>query len=388
MFTRLLPKGSVATMKVLHVYRTYFPDPPGGLQEAIRQICLSTQQFGVENTIFTLSPTPSPQVIQRPEATVIRRKSWAAPASCDIGDVTAMAAFRQAVSQADVVHYLFPWPFGDVLHKIAPCKPSVLTYISDIVRQKWLGTVYAPLMWRTLRGMDAIVFNAPGYAANSPVLTHSSLQGRLHQIPLGIEESSYSTQGDNAVFSRNGLRPDEPYVLFIGVLRYYKGLHHLLEAARTIRGKVVIAGSGPEGAALRAQASQSGLGNVVFTGQVTDAEKVALLHNCRALVLPSHLRSEAYGMVLVEASLFGKPMVSCEIGTGTSFVNAHQETGFVVPPEAPQALAQAINSLLENAPLAAQYGAAARARYERLFSGKALGKAYADLYRKVLAAVR
>lgn len=372
-------------MNVLHVYRTYFPDPPGGLQEAIRQICLSTQQFGVENTIFTLSPTPSPQVIKRSEATVIRCRSWAAPASCDIGDFRAMVAFRRAVSQADVVHYLFPWPFGDVLHKIAPDKPSVLTYISDIVRQKWLGAVYAPLMWHTLRSMDAIVFNAPGYAASSPVLTHDSLRGRLHQIPLGIEEASCPTEVDNSVLDRMGLQPDEPYVLFIGVLRYYKGLHYLLEAARSIRGKVVIAGSGPHGAALQAQAAQLGAGNVVFAGQVTDAEKVALLRHCRALVLPSHLRSEAYGMVLVEASLFGKPMISCEIGTGTSFVNAHNETGLVVPPESAPALAQAINAVLDDASLAAQYGAAARARYEKLFSGKALGKAYADVYQKVLA---
>jgi len=371
-------------MKVLHVYRTYFPDPPGGLQEAIRQICLSTQAFGVENTIFALSPTPQPQVITFPEANVIRCRSWAAPASCDLGGWNAVQTFRSLAKQADIIHYLFPWPFGDLLHELAPQKPSVLTYISDIVRQKWLGVVYAPLMWRTLRSMDAIVSNAPGYADSSPVLKTSMIGPRVRQIPLGIEESSYNAEADNKILARLGLA-NESFVLFLGALRYYKGLHVLLDAAKHVRSKVVIAGSGPEGPALKSQVDRLGLQNAIFAGQITEAEKMALLGACRALVLPSHLRSEAYGMVLVEASMFGKPMVTCEIGTGTSFINQHMETGFVVSPDAPRELAEAINTLLADDELADRFGRAARQRYEAHFSGSALGQAYAQLYRDVLA---
>ncbi len=88
-------------------------------------------------------------------------------------------------------------------------------------------------------------------------------------------------------------------------------------------------------------------------------------------------------MVLVEASMFGKPMISCEIGTGTSFVNKDGETGLVVPPESPQALAQAMNMLLIDEAATQQFGRAARQRYETLFSGKVLGKAYAHLYNDV-----
>lgn len=372
-------------MKVLHVYRTYFPDPPGGLQEAIRQICISTQPMGVENTIFTLSPTPSPQVVDRPEARVVRCRSWAAPASCDLGSLDALLTFRQLANQADVIHYLFPWPFADVLRLAAPAhKPSVMTYISDIVRQRWLGAVYGPLMWHTLRHMDAIVSNAPGYAAGSPVLTDPALQPLVWQIPLGIDESSYAIPPDAAILDRLGLQPDEPFVLFIGVLRYYKGLHVLLDACADVRGRVVIAGSGPEEQALKEQMSRMGLNNVLMAGQVAEAEKVALLQACRGLVLPSHLRSEAYGMVLVEASLMAKPMVTCEIGTGTSFVNTDGETGWVVPPESPAALADALNQLLTDTALAQRYGRAARQRYETLFSGDALGRAYTQLYEDAL----
>lgn len=371
-------------MKVLHVYRTYFPDPPGGLQEAIRQMCISTQAYGVENVVFTLSPNPIPKVVDRPEAKVVRCHSWAAPASCDLGGIDAIQTFRVLARQADVIHYLFPWPYADILRLFSPKKPSVLTYISDIVRQRWLGEIYAPLMWKTLHGVDAIVSNAPAYAESSPVLSAPSLKSKIRQIPLGIDEASYEIASDTSAFEKMNLKYAEPFLLFLGVLRYYKGLHVMLEACRQLRGRVVVAGAGPEAVALRRQAYTLGLENVSFVGHVTDGEKMALLRACRGLVLPSHIRSEAYGMVLVEASMLGKPMVTCEISTGTSFVNLDGKTGFVVPPNSPDPLAKAMNTLLADETLAKQMGMVARQRYERLFSGPALGKAYTQLYLDVV----
>ena len=369
---------------VLHVYRTYFPDPQGGMQEAIRQLCLAVKAVGVSNTIFTLSPQPHPAVIERPEGRVVRSRSWAAPASCDLGGVDALAKFRSLAGQSDVLHFLHPWPYADLMQAVTGVKtPAVLTYVSDVVRQRWLGRAYAPLMWRTLRSMRAIVANCPAYARTSPVLSDPAIRDKVRVIPLGIVEESYPAHGDEAVFSRLGLATDEPYFLFIGVLRYYKGLHTLIEAARQVKARIVIVGSGPEGGKLRAFADQLAAANVLFAGQVSDEEKVALLQHCRAMVLPSQLRSEAYGMVLVEASIFGRPLVSCEIGTGTSFVNAHEESGLVVPPDNPVELAVALNALLYDSSFAESLGRGARARYERLFSGPALGRAYADLFREV-----
>ena len=372
-------------MKVLNAYRTYFPDPPGGLQEAIRQVCLATTANGVENTIYTLSPKPIPSELIRPEARVIRSRSWIAPASCDIGGKTAFSNFSKLAKESDVLHYFFPWPFADVLHAtVRPKKPAVLTYISDVVRQRLLGSAYAPLMWRTLKDMQIIVANCPAYAETSPILSHHSIRDKVRIIPLGIEESSYPKIGDDDVFERICVEQEDPYFLFIGVLRYYKGIHSLIHAAKSVKAKIIIAGSGPESMALKNLAEDLGVNNVVFLGQVTDAEKIALLQYCRALVLPSHLRSEAYGMVLVEASMMSKPMISCEIGTGTSFVNTHEETGFVVSPEAPEQLARAMNWLLLENDLAFRMGQSARQRYERLFSGKALGDAYAAVYQELI----
>lgn len=368
----------------LHVYRTYFPDPPGGLQEAIRQLALSTRALGVENTIFTLSPKPEPKELILPEGRVVRRRSWAAPASCDIGGFAAASCFSRLSREADVIHYLFPWPFADILRAVVrPDRPEVLTYISDVVRQKWLGKAYAPLMWRTLRAMKVIVANCPAYARTSPVLSDPSIRDKVRVIPLGIEESSYPKNGDEGIFERIGVDPHEPFFLFVGVLRYYKGLDYLIRAATSVGARIVIAGSGPEGERLVKLRDEVGAKNVVFAGQISDLEKVSLLKRCQALVLPSHRRSEAYGMVLVEAAMFGRPLISCEIGTGTSFVNAHEETGFVVAPENPDALVRAMNAFLAEERLVGDMGSAARLRYERMFSGTALGKAYADLFREL-----
>lgn len=374
-------------LRVLHVYRTYFPDPQGGMQEAMRQICLATQAFGVVNTVYTLSPNPEPVVLVRPEGRVVRSRSWAAPASCDLGTPESLKRFRELADESDVVHYLFPWPYADVMHALVrPKTPAVLTYVSDVVRQRWLGKVYGPLMRRTLRSVSAIVANCPGYMASSPILTAPDFADKVHMIPLGIVEESYPKEADEGIFAKLGIDRSEPFFLFIGVLRYYKGMHTLIQAARSVNARIVVAGTGPEGETLRNLREELHVNNVLFAGQISDEEKVALLKACRALVLPSHLRSEAFGMVLVEAAMFGRPSVSCEIGTGTSFVNAHGESGLVVAPESTHELASALNTLLNDAGLADALGRGARARYERLFSGPALGRAYTKLFRSVLAA--
>jgi glycosyltransferase involved in cell wall biosynthesis len=370
---------------VLHVYRTYFPDPPGGLQEAIRQIALSTTDLGLTNTVFTLSPRPVPQLMSLPEARVIRLRSWAAPSSCDLGGIESFITFAGLAKEADILQYHFPWPFADMLHAISGSdRPAIMTYHSDIVRQRWLGKVYAPLMWRTLRQMRVVVATSPAYQATSPVLSHPQVRDKVRVIPLGIVEDSYPKHGDSSILERLGISFEEPFFLFIGVLRYYKGVHFLIRAALGLGAKVVIAGSGPERETLEALSKEIGAQNIIFAGQVTDAEKVALLKSCRALVLPSHLRSEAFGMVLVEAAMFGRPLISCEIGTGTSYVNAHEVTGLVVAPEAPDRLAWAMNCLLSDSGLASTMGLDARARYDQLFSGPALGRAYADAFKEAM----
>ena len=373
-------------MNILHVYRTYFPDPPGGVQQAMRHIALATQALGCSHRFFVLSPRPDPVRVQWPEGEVHRAYAWAAPASCDLGTPSAFRDFRRLARASDIVFFHHPWPFADLLQPWAPAdRPRVLLYHSDIVRQRFLGRMYQPLLRQHLRRMDAIVTTSAAYARSSAPLSAPALRDRIRVIPLGLHEPACEMDADQRIFTRLGLRSDAPFFLFMGVLRYYKGLDFLLAAAPHVGIPIVIAGAGPEGDRLRARAQAEGLNHVHFAGAVTEAEKTSLLQSCFALVLPSHLRSEAFGMVLVEAAMHGKPMVSCEISSGTSFVNAHTETGYVVPPANPQALAQALRALEGDPEHTRILGRQARQRFEEHFSGVALGAAYRQLFTDVLA---
>jgi rhamnosyl/mannosyltransferase len=258
----------------------------------------------------------------------------------------------------------------------------VLTWHSDIVRQRLFARLYRPLMDTMLRRVALIAATSPAYARTSPVLARPGVRERVRLAPLGVEESSLASP-DYDILPRLGV--PGPFILFLGAMRYYKGLPFLLEAARRTGVAVVLAGGGPEQPAMERLAGETRGRNVFFAGHVSEAEKSALLHACRAVVLPSHLRSEAYGMALVEATLCAKPMVSCEIGTGTSYVNLDRVTGFVVPPQDPEALGGALRALAGDEALAARLGAAARARYEELFSGPATGRAHHALYAEALS---
>lgn len=372
-------------MHVLNVYKTYFPDPPGGLQEAIRQICFATTRIGVQNTIFTLTPRLDIKQISLPEAFVVREKSWLTLASCDISGYASIKTYRQLAKNADLIHFYYPWPFADLLNLAMDSKkPKVLTYISDIVQQKLLKVAYAPLMWRTLERMDIIVANCEAYARTSPILSHPRVRNKVKIIPLGIDRSLYPAVTPPHSLAKYQLLDAEPYFLFIGVHRYYKGIHTLIGASLNCSAKIIIAGVGAKTQELMLLAKSHNAQNIKFIGQVSDTEKIALIAGCRALVLPSHLRSEAYGMVLVEASMMGKPMISCEIGTGTSFINLDGITGLVTKPESISELSAAINQLTENHDLAIQMGINAKKRYEQLFSSAVLGESYGKLYQSIL----
>jgi glycosyltransferase involved in cell wall biosynthesis len=180
------------------------------------------------------------------------------------------------------------------------------------------------------------------------------------------------------------LRLPPRFFLFVGVLRYYKGLHTLIEAASISGYPIVIAGSGPEEATLKEQAAKSGLTNVIFVGKVSDEDKVVLLTRCIATVFPSHLRSEAFGISLVESAMYSKPMICCEIGTGTTYINVDQLTGFVVSPENPAALADAMVKMWEDSHSRDAMGHSAFIRYTELFTAKNMAKRYVELYQTLL----
>ena len=367
-------------LRVLHVYRTYFPDTQGGLEEVIRQICRNTKEQGIASRVFMLSDNPVPAVIEREEAQVHRFHRTFEVASCGVS-IGSLSGFKRLVEWADVVHYHFPWPFADLLHLLGRVsKPSLLTYHSDVVRQKTLLRFYRPLMRAFLNKVDVIVPTSENYFASSNELGRYS--EKIDVIPIGLDEETYPSVS-NEELSAVRERVGEGFFLFVGVLRYYKGLHILIDALQNTSLQCVITGAGPIETELKEQATKLGLKNVKFLGYVSDSEKVALYQLCRAVVFPSHLRSEAFGVTLIEGAMFGKPLISCEIGTGTTYVNADGETGIVVPPANAKALREAMLQLDEDEALAGSLGKAARSRYERLFTGRLMGERYAQLYKKL-----
>ncbi|MCB1692641.1 MAG: glycosyltransferase, partial [Pseudomonadales bacterium] len=295
------------SVRVLHVFRTYLPDSKGGTQEVIRQICRSTMPYGIESRVFAPSPRPVPRVVEIEGTEVHRVHLNLEIASCGFS-FTGIPEFRRQVSWADVVHYHYPWPFADMLHYLGRVtKPTILTYHSDIVRQKNLMRLYTPLMERFLDDVDQIVCTSENYRDSSPNLQHRA--NEVAVIPIGLDPASYPAPCAAQI---NPVREEfgEGFFLFVGMLRYYKGLHVLLDACQGQDFPVVIAGKGPMEAELKQQAARLGLTNVKFAGEVPDETKMALLTLCRAVVFPSYERSEAFGVTLLEGQLYGRPAIT------------------------------------------------------------------------------
>lgn len=369
-------------MKVLHFYRTYYPDSFGGVEQVIRQMVTGSVGLGIEAEVLTL--TRAKQCL---EIEFEHHKVHRVPLTVEIASTgfswSAFRRFRELASQADIVHYHFPWPFMDLAHFACGInKPSIVTYHSDIVRQKYLLKLYQPLKNHFLRGVDRIVATSPNYLATSPTL--AKYREKTEIITYGLNKSIYP-QASEAALKKWGEKFKTPFFLFIGMLRYYKGLHVLLDAASGTHMPIVILGDGPVEEELKSQAKKLGLTNIHFLGALDEGDKVALLSLCLALVFPSHLRSEAFGITLLEAAMYGKPMISCEIGTGTSYVNIHGETGLVIPASDPLALRQAMLHLLDHPEQAKQMGSEAGQRYQEYFTADTMVKKYRDLYQRVLA---
>ncbi len=292
-------------MRVLHFFKTYWPDTFGGVERTIHAIVKGVARHDIQSDVLSLSKTPEKGTVEFDGHMAHKAKLDLEFASTGFSR-EAFGRFRELSRKADIVHYHFPWPMMDVVHLAAPPgKPTVVTYHSDIVKQKFLLKLYEPVMHRFLASVGAIVATSPNYLATSEVLQR--YKDKTTVIPLGLDEADYrkAKEEDRA---RWRTRFPKPFFLFVGVLRYYKGVHILLEAARQTASDIVIVGEGPMEASLKEYAQQHGLGNVVFLGALPDADKTALLELCTGFVFPSNLRSEAFGLSLVEAAMFGKPI--------------------------------------------------------------------------------
>ncbi|TDB62902.1 glycosyltransferase family 4 protein [Pseudomonas vancouverensis] len=368
-------------MKVLHFFKTYYPDTMGGIEQVIFQLAEGGIQQGIEAEVLYLSPRGAMR--NEKLANHVTHRSYENFQFASTGfSIGAFRDFAELAEQADIIHYHFPWPFMDMVHFLTKVKkPIVVTYHSDIVKQKLLLKLYSPLLHAFLRNADVIVASSPNYVESSEVL--QKYKDKVKVVPIGVDRNTYP-EVSAAIAAKWREKLGDRFFLFVGALRYYKGLDFLLEAARKTQLPVVIMGKGPMESDLKLKAKDAGLSNVFFVGALPDSDKAALMSLCFALVFPSHLRSEAFGITLLEGAMYGKPLISCEIGTGTTYINIDHETGLVIPPRDADALANAMRKLWESPTLAAQFGESSQRRYQRLFQADTMVGAYLNIYKDLI----
>jgi rhamnosyl/mannosyltransferase len=233
-----------------------------------------------------------------------------------------------------------------------------------------------------LNDVDVIVATSSIYADTSPTL--KNYREKVEIIPLGLSRNALPNEPNKELVNKWQERLGDGFFFFVGVLRYYKGLDVLIRAAVLSGVQVVIAGAGFEWDSLQQQKELLEAENVHLLGRISDEDKAALISLSRAMILPSYVRSEAFGVSLLEGMFYSKPLITAELDTGVNFVNEDGVTGIKVDAQSARGLAHAMLKFDKDPELARTMGLAARQRYERLFTGRTLGESYANLYKRLV----
>jgi len=369
-------------MRVVHVYKDYFP-VLGGIENHVRLLAEREAARGLDVTVLVTARQGPTQVTHEGGVRVIRAARLATVASTPLSLALGRELGRL---EADIAHLHFPYPVGEVSQLLCGrARRVVISYHSDVVRQKTLLRFYRPLMHRVLRRADRILVATPNYLATSSTLRQYGTKCTI--VPYGIEQGRFSRthRGDPEVRAIRERFSSGPLILFVGVLRYYKGLRYMLDAMVGLDARLAIVGAGPMEASLRAQCAELGLEDkVYFCGAVSDTDLPAYYAAADMFVLPACERSEAFGLVQVEALASGLPIVSTELGTGTSYVNQHAKSGLVVAPRDSDALRVGIAKLLGDEALRKRMAAGARER-AKLFTAERMVSDVLQQYEQVLA---
>jgi rhamnosyl/mannosyltransferase len=276
--------------------------------------------------------------------------------------------------------------------------PLVITYhadalISDLAAKtrflhRWLSQVYWLSRHLAANIAEHLIVTSPIYLESSSFLQR--YRNKITVIPPPVNpyylESSLKPNQAKESF---GFSDDTPLLLFVGRLVPYKGLRVLLRAFRRVRThlpttQLTIVGGGPQKSLLQATVEQYGLSDAVhFLGVLSRRRLRDAYAACDVFVLPSRSRSEAFGIVLLEAMAQSKPVVATHVG-GIPYVVNDRETGLLVPPFDPGPLAQALTQLLQNPQYRRQLGEAGRKRVQALFTREPITKQLEVLYQKLL----
>lgn len=290
----------------------------------------------------------------------------------------------------DILHIHQPFPLADLTLEIFPklrkkFSKIVTSWHCDITRQKWALPLYGKYIHKFLNIVDKIIVSNPPLIENSRFLRH--YKSKCEVIPIGIHLDWTNTKLDikiqDSILKKSN---NKLMILFVGRLVVYKGIEYLIQAMKFVEnGSLIIIGSGPLQNSLKKLILELNLeSKIKMIPEVDEKTLQAYYKSCDIFVLPSINETEAYGIVQIEAMACGKPLICTELGTGTSYINKHNLTGLVVPPEDSNALAQAINETINNAELREKWGANGRARaFEEFTADKMVQRTY-KLYQDLL----
>jgi glycosyltransferase involved in cell wall biosynthesis len=291
----------------------------------------------------------------------------------------------------DIAHLQFP--ADPMAHLATECLPRgvkrVITWHSDIVRQKSLLKLYRPFLNRLVREADAIILPTPAHLSASGQLGAVRDSSKFHVVPYGLDLSSFVRPSAAAEAIRAG-HQGKLLVLALGRHVYYKGFEYLIRALPLAPNvHVLLGGRGPLTAELVALARSLGVQErIEFLGRIPEERLAAHYQACDVYCMPSVERAEAFGIVQVEAMAAGKPVVCCELGNGVNYVNRHGETGLAVAAKDAAALAAALQRLHADPGLRARLGEQARRRALAEFSLEKMRDRTLAVYRHVLAQPR
>ena len=365
-------------VRVVHVGK-FYPPHRGGMESHLAALC-GALRSRVELEVLVAGDSRSSSREMVDGVSVRRLGTWLTAASTCLSPGLPLA-IRDA--RPDLLHLHLPNPAAVLSYFSSGYRgPVVVTYHSDVVRKRTLNSLYTPWVHRLLRRCSAIIVASPNYLASSRVLERH--RDRCHVIPFGIRCEEFTQCAPGAVADER-LRFGPRLVLGVGRMVYYKGFQYLIRAMARVEGRLILVGEGPQRKELEELTASLGLGHkVVFTGSLSPERLLALYHAASVFVLPSVARSEAFGIVQIEAMSAGKPVINTALDSGVPFVSRDGETGFTVPPADPSRLAAAITQLLENGALRAAYGKAALVRAQQEFHLDLMVKRTLHLYQQVL----
>lgn len=368
---------SNSRLKVLHIGK-FYPPHVGGMETHLETLC---RELGKTMDVRALVANDKRQdedsIIDgvRVSRLAVNFRIAGAP-------VCTGMAWKLRCSTADIVHVHLPNPAGVIAVMASGYKGKLIaTWHSDVVRQKRLAKIFAPIQRRFLRKCSAIIATSPNYLESSPDLAR--FRDRCQVIPFGINVDQFRRIDSGAVQAIRDRYPG-PLLLAVGRLVYYKGFEYLIRAMTQTKATLLLVGDGPLRSSLEQEARAAGVADrVVFLGALSGI--TPYYHACDAFVLSSVSRSEAFGIVQLEAMACGKPVVNTRLQSGVPFVSQDGATGLTVVPRNSTEMAGALNRLLADNDLRQKYGDSALRRVRTEFTADAMAKRTLDLYRRVVS---